>query len=226
MKKIISIPLFTIVLISNLFFYTPSSKADEKLKKQLVDAAYNAKLCVMGNQSYKKGLRYRHELLRKDALNSINRNDLNGVRDTIRQFNEIAALAYTASGDRDIYCRPSLFPSITKKFEKKKKKKKDVEEESIIGEKELKTQLVDAAYYAKLCVTGPESYKFDLLSRYELIRKDALNYLNKNDENGIRRAIKQYTEIAALGYAASGYRDNYCHPNNFYGTYLKFNAYK
>ena len=38
--------------------------------------------------------------------------------------------------------------------------------------------------------------------------------------------VNQETEIAALGYAASGYRDNYCHPNNFYGTYLKFNAYK
>ena len=80
-------------------------KADEKLKKQLVDAAYNAKLCVMGNQSYKTGLRYRHELLRKDALNYINRNDLNGIRDTIRQFNEISTLGFTASGNRDQYCR-------------------------------------------------------------------------------------------------------------------------
>jgi len=105
MKKIISIPLFTIVLISNLFFYTPSSKADEKLKKQLVDAAYNAKLCVMGNQSYKTGLRYRHELIRKDALNYINRNDLNGIRDAIRQFNEVSTLGFTASGYRDQYCR-------------------------------------------------------------------------------------------------------------------------
>ena len=43
MKKIISIPLFTIVLISNLFFYTPSSKAD--MKNETYNLVLKAKDC-------------------------------------------------------------------------------------------------------------------------------------------------------------------------------------
>ena len=77
----------------------------DELKKELIDAAYNAALCVKGSQSYKTGLKKRHELLGNDARNYLNNKDLNGIRDSIRQFNEISTLGFTASGNTDQYCR-------------------------------------------------------------------------------------------------------------------------
>ena len=50
MKKIISIPLFTIVLISNLFFYTPSSKAD--MKNETYNLVLKAQNCYFSLPSY------------------------------------------------------------------------------------------------------------------------------------------------------------------------------
>ena len=50
MKKIISIPLFTIVLISNLFFYTPSSKAD--IKNKTYKLVLKAQECYFSLPSY------------------------------------------------------------------------------------------------------------------------------------------------------------------------------
>tara|TARA_A100001015_G_scaffold295271_1_gene374067 strand:- start:111 stop:773 length:663 start_codon:yes stop_codon:yes gene_type:complete len=77
----------------------------DELQKELTDAAYNAALCVKGSQSYKTGLKKRHELLANDARNYLNNKDLNGIRDSIRQFNEISTLGFTASGNTDQYCR-------------------------------------------------------------------------------------------------------------------------